>query len=128
MSSALAAASAGAAGDARAELARVTETLQKLAATRQQLVVQLNENEGVKAELDALSADAEVFRSVGPALLKMDASDAKALVGGRITAIKADVQRVEEQFEEAGKRRLEVVERLSAGAPGSARGAAGAQQ
>jgi len=79
-----------------------------LGQTRTQLVAQLNENEGVKAELLLLDETAELYRTLGPSLVRTDAVDAKALVDGRIDRIKKDLKKVEEQVEALGKRRLEV--------------------
>ena len=82
------------------EFTKLTEELQKLASTRQQLTIQLNENESVRAEFALLSDSAEVFRAVGPALVRTETGDAKSLVEGRIDMIKKDIARIESQVEE----------------------------
>jgi prefoldin beta subunit len=90
------------------EFALLGDKVSKLAQTRTQLVAQLNENEGVKAELLLLDKDAELYRTLGPALIRTEAVDAKALVDARIDRIRADLKRVEEQVETAGRRRVEI--------------------
>ena len=92
------------------------DTATRLNATRQQLSLQLTENEMVRAEMELLRGrrNAEVMRAVGPTLLKTDWSDAASLVDARIAAIKADMAKVQEQIDAAMKRRKELVERLQA--------------
>jgi prefoldin beta subunit len=76
------------------------QEIQKLANDRQQLMIKLNENEGVRSELVMLSSDAELFRAVGSALIKTESNDAKALIDGRIDMIKKDLTKIEQLVEE----------------------------
>lgn len=88
---------------------------QKLCTTRQQLDEQLNENKIVKEvsrhcldsfekmnrddysktlmyqELDLLGDDANVFKMIGPAMIKQDLKDAKDNVNGRIKYISGEL-------------------------------------
>lgn len=82
------------------EFQQLGEEIQKLASTRQQLSIQLNENEGVKSELDLLPDTAEVYRNIASALVKTEVGDARAIVDGRIEHIKRDIARTESQVEE----------------------------
>ena len=82
------------------EFLQLGEEIQKLANTRQQLVIQLNENEGVRSELSLLSGSAELFRAVGSALVKTEANDARALVDGRVEMIKKELSKTEQLVEE----------------------------
>lgn len=90
------------------EFAQLGEEIQKLAITRQTLSLQLNENEGVREEFALLSASAIIYREIGPALVKADTADAKALVDGRVDMISKDLKKIEALVEEKGKRRLDV--------------------
>jgi len=82
------------------EFVHLGEEIQKLANTRQQLMIQLNENEGVRTELALLSGNAELFRAVGSALVKTETSDARALVDGRVEMIKKELGKTEQLVEE----------------------------
>jgi chaperonin cofactor prefoldin len=82
------------------EFVHLGEEIQKLANSRQQLAIQLNENEGVLSELALLSSEAELFRSVGSALVRTEASDAKALIVGRVDMIKKELVKTEQIVQE----------------------------
>lgn len=62
---------------------------------RQTLDSQLNENQLVKEEMDALEADARVFKLIGPALVRQAVSEAQANVDKRIAYITAELKRQE---------------------------------
>ncbi|XP_044755084.1 prefoldin subunit 6 [Coccinella septempunctata] len=70
--------------------------IQRVALTRQQLEGQLTENEIVRDELNILTSDAKVFKSVGPVLLKTDLTEAKQNVSKRIDYISKELKRVDE--------------------------------
>lgn len=82
------------------EFVQLGEEMQKLASNRQQLVIQLNENEGVLLELGLLSSEAELFRSVGSALVRMETGDVKSLVDGRVDMIKKEMTKIEQLVQE----------------------------
>lgn len=54
---------------------------------RQQLDGQLNENTSVKNELDMLKDDNEVYKLIGPVLIKQDREEAKQNVAKRMEYI-----------------------------------------
>lgn len=58
---------------------------------RQQLDGQLNENIMVKKELDLLKTDNQVFKLVGPVLVKQDLDEAKQNVNKRMDYIKSEL-------------------------------------
>lgn len=58
---------------------------------RQQLDGQLNENMMVKSELDLLKNENDVFKLIGPVLVKQDLSEAKQNVSKRMDYIKAEL-------------------------------------
>lgn len=61
---------------------------------RQLLNGQLNESEVVQGELDFLKENDEVFKLVGPVLMKQNISDAKVNVSKRITFIRGEMKRI----------------------------------
>lgn len=69
---------------------------QKAVASRQQLDGQFKENEIVKGELDLLTADATVYKSIGPILIKTELIEAKQNVAKRMDYIGKELKRVDE--------------------------------
>ncbi|XP_046751040.1 prefoldin subunit 6 [Diprion similis] len=63
---------------------------------RQQLDGQLNENTAVKQELDLLKSGNEVFKLIGPVLVKQDLEEAKQNVVKRMEYISAELKRTED--------------------------------
>ncbi|KAI4799195.1 hypothetical protein E4T44_09729 [Aureobasidium sp. EXF-8845] len=61
--------------------------LQTTVAARQKLESQQQENKGVKSEFATLDDDANIYKLVGPILLKQDTSEAKSTVDGRLEYI-----------------------------------------
>lgn len=64
---------------------------EKAITKRHQLDAQLNENTFVKNELDLLKEDGEVYKLIGPVLLKQDLEEAKQNVGKRMDYILGEV-------------------------------------
>lgn len=58
---------------------------------RQQLDGQLNENIAVKKELDLLKAENEVFKLIGPVLVKQDLDEAKQNITKRMDYITTEL-------------------------------------
>ncbi len=65
--------------------------------TRTQLQSQVNENEMVLEELTRLDDDANVFKMIGPALIKQDLVEAKSNVSKRVSYIKGEIDRIDSQ-------------------------------
>jgi prefoldin beta subunit len=63
----------------------------KTLSQRQQLDGQLNENIMVMKELDLLKEDNEVFKLIGPVLVKQDLCEAKQNVDKRMDYIKNEL-------------------------------------
>lgn len=61
--------------------------LQTIIAARQKLESQQQENRGVKKEFDALKEEANIYKQVGPVLLKQDKQEAVMAVNGRLEFI-----------------------------------------
>ncbi|KAJ9518297.1 hypothetical protein QJQ45_010216 [Haematococcus lacustris] len=77
---------------------KIQQDLSKAVTARTQLVSQATENEGVMEELKVLGEDANVYKLVGPALVKQDLIEAKSNVSKRISYIKAELDRVDGQI------------------------------
>lgn len=71
----------------------VQKDYQKCVSTRQQLDAQLNENTLVKEELERLETSANVFKMMGPVLVKQDLEEAKQTVQKRMDYIGGEVKR-----------------------------------
>ncbi|XP_043470074.1 prefoldin subunit 6 [Leptopilina heterotoma] len=63
---------------------------------RQQLDGQLNENTTVKEELDLLKAENDVFKLIGPVLVKQDLEEAKQNISKRMSYISSEIKRTDE--------------------------------
>ncbi|GBG27068.1 Prefoldin subunit 6 [Hondaea fermentalgiana] len=66
----------------------------------EQLRAQLMENQAVEGELKILDEDAEVFKSMGPVLVKVDLPDAKAMVKQRLDRLQSEIDRLDKTFKE----------------------------
>lgn len=91
----------------------VQKDLQKLINTRQQLDGQLNENKVVKEELDIIEPDGNVYKLIGPVLVKQDLEEAKQNVGKRIEYITTELKRNETGIKDVEKKRGTSQETLS---------------
>ncbi|KAL6240091.1 hypothetical protein BDW75DRAFT_196929 [Aspergillus navahoensis] len=104
--------------------------LDGLVEARQKLESQQQENKSVQAEFNSLDDDANIFKLVGPVLLKQDKTEALMAVNGRLEFIEKEIQRIEGQIKEnqdkSDKKRAEIVQYQShiqqqaAAAPASA--------
>lgn len=54
---------------------------------RQKLESQQQENKSVQSEFSSLADDANIYKLVGPVLLKQDTAEAKSTVDGRLDYI-----------------------------------------
>lgn len=67
------------------------EEIQKLRTDQQLLMQQLSENEMVKQELDLLDDSSQVYKMVGPVLMKNETDDAKQTVNQRLELISGEL-------------------------------------
>jgi len=67
---------------------------------RQKLESQQNENKSVAKEFAKLKDDANIYKLVGPVLLKQDKTEAVMAVDGRLTFIDKEILRIEKQIED----------------------------
>lgn len=68
--------------------------------TRQRLESQQQENIGVQREFDSLAEDANVYKLIGPVLLKQEKTEAVLAVKGRLEFIEGEIKRVEKLIQE----------------------------
>ncbi|KAF2000469.1 Prefoldin beta-like protein [Amniculicola lignicola CBS 123094] len=66
---------------------------------RQKLESQQQENTTVQKEFNLLDDDANIYKQIGPVLLKQDKAEAVMSVNGRLEFIEKEIQRVEKQIE-----------------------------
>ncbi|KAI1791445.1 prefoldin subunit 6 [Ganoderma leucocontextum] len=87
---------------ASAEFQKLQNDLSLAVDARQKLEAQLSENELVKKEFVALTADNTVYKLVGPVLVKQDQAEAKQNVDTRLDFIRGEIKRVEGQLKDLG--------------------------
>ncbi|PYH98291.1 putative prefoldin subunit 6 [Aspergillus ellipticus CBS 707.79] len=93
--------------DAQKQMQALTEEFQTLQTeldglveARQKLESQQQENIGVQKEFDSLSDDSNIYKLIGPVLLKQDKKEAIMAVNGRLEFIEKEIKRIEGQIEE----------------------------
>ncbi len=77
------------------EYEQIRSQLGKAVNRRQQLEAQLKENEMVQKEFQGLSAQAGIFKLIGPTLLKQERNEAMAHVKTRLEFIQSEIQKLE---------------------------------
>ncbi|CAM8879401.1 unnamed protein product [Rhodiola kirilowii] len=83
--------------EAKAEdLSKLQKDIAKNHQVRKKYTVQLGENELVLKELDLLKEDANVYKLIGPVLVKQDLAEANANVRKRIEYISAELKRLDD--------------------------------
>ncbi|KAI5077678.1 hypothetical protein GOP47_0007502 [Adiantum capillus-veneris] len=95
---------------------------------RRQYTIQQGENEMVQKELELLDEDTNVFKLIGPVLVKQDLVEAKANVNKRIDYITGELRRLDSVLkgmeEQQNTKKDEVIklqQRIQALQPGKAR-------
>ncbi|KAL9988917.1 hypothetical protein ACROYT_G003412 [Oculina patagonica] len=83
----------------------IQKDMQKLVGTRQQLDAQLNENKVVQEELDVIEPDGNVYKLIGPVLVKQDLEEARQTVAKRIEYINAEIKRNDAGIKDVEKKR-----------------------
>ncbi|KAL0565404.1 Prefoldin subunit 6 [Marasmius crinis-equi] len=67
---------------------------------RQRLDAQLSENEMVKKEFALLKPENEVYKQIGPVLVKQEQAEAKSNVDTRLEFIRGEIKRMEAQLKD----------------------------
>ncbi|XP_073058549.1 prefoldin subunit 6 isoform X5 [Primulina eburnea] len=73
------------------DLNKIQKDISKNHQIRKKYTIQLGENELVLKELDLLTAEANVYKLIGPVLVKQDLAEANANVRKRIEYISAEL-------------------------------------
>ncbi|XP_048323687.2 prefoldin subunit 6 isoform X2 [Ziziphus jujuba] len=77
------------------DLSKIQKDIAKNHQVRKKYTIQLGENELVLKELDLLQEDANVYKLIGPVLVKQDLAEANANVRKRIEYISAELKRLD---------------------------------
>ncbi|KAK2628910.1 hypothetical protein QTJ16_002013 [Diplocarpon rosae] len=80
------------------EYQKLQQDLQKSVSARQKLESQQQENKAVHTEFEGLGEDANIYKMVGPVLLKQDKAEAVMAVNGRLEFIENEIKRIEKQI------------------------------
>ncbi|PSN62870.1 Prefoldin beta-like protein [Corynespora cassiicola Philippines] len=67
---------------------------------RQKLESQQQENATVQKEFNLLDDEANIYKQIGPVLLKQDKTEAVMAVNGRLEFIDKEIKRIEKQIKE----------------------------
>ncbi|KAM5447650.1 Prefoldin subunit 6 [Microsporum audouinii] len=93
--------------DAQKQIQALSEEYQKLQTeleeaigAREKLEAQQQENTSVQKEFKTLDEDANIYKLVGPVLLKQDKTEAVMAVDGRLDFIEKEINRIEKQITE----------------------------
>ena len=78
-----------------AEIKKIEAEYTKVFSAKQSLVEKKSENEMVLAEFNLMSADASVYKLVGPILAKQDVAESKTNVEKRIEYITKEIERMD---------------------------------
>ncbi|KAN0101863.1 Prefoldin beta-like protein [Hyaloscypha variabilis] len=82
------------------EYQKLQQDLQNSINSRQKLESQQQENKGVQKEFASLKDDANIYKLVGPVLLKQDKTEAVMAVDGRLEFIDKEIRRIEKQIKD----------------------------
>lgn len=93
-----------------AKFREVQQNVQKLRNDLQIVMGQLAENEMVQQELSLLDENANIFKMVGPVLIKNSQEDAKDTVGKRIEFITSEKDRLEKKLADLEKASVEIAQ------------------
>lgn len=94
------------------DLSKLQKDIAKNHQVRKKYTIQLGENELVLKELDLLRDDANVYKMIGPVLVKQDLAEARANVRKRIEYISAELKRLDatlQDLEDKQKSKQETV-------------------
>ncbi|KAJ5174817.1 prefoldin subunit 6 [Penicillium canariense] len=96
------------------EFQQLQTELESLIDARQKLESQQQENQGVQSEFAQLGDDSNIYKLVGPVLLKQEKTEAVMAVSGRLEFIEKEIKRIEKEIEDkqetSEKKRTEIVQ------------------
>ncbi|XP_047939286.1 prefoldin subunit 6-like isoform X2 [Salvia hispanica] len=79
---------------------KLEKDIQKNQQVKKKYTIQLGENELVLKELDLLNEDTNVYKLIGPVLVKQDLAEANANVRKRIEYISAELKRLDSTLQD----------------------------
>ncbi|XP_071721211.1 prefoldin subunit 6-like [Rutidosis leptorrhynchoides] len=82
------------------DLSKIQKDISKNHQVRKKYTIQLGENELVLKELELLKEDANVYKLIGPVLVKQDLAEANANVRKRIEYISAELKRLDSTLQD----------------------------
>ncbi|KAF3490934.1 uncharacterized protein GIQ15_00451 [Arthroderma uncinatum] len=82
------------------EYQQLQAELEEAIGAREKLEAQQQENTSVQKEFKTLDDDANIYKLIGPILLKQDKSEAVMAVDGRLDFIEKEINRIEKQIAE----------------------------
>ncbi|KAK5937653.1 Prefoldin subunit 6 [Knufia obscura] len=95
-------------------LQKFQDDLQSAVEARQRLESQQAENKAVQKEFKTLGEDGDIYRLVGPVLLKQDKAEANSTVDGRLEFIGKEINRTEARIKEiqqgSEKKRMDLMQ------------------
>ena len=97
------------------EIKKIEAEYTKVYSAKQSLVEKKSENEMVLAEFNLMSADASVYKLVGPVLAKQDVGESKTNVEKRIEYITKEIERMdklEQDFQSKVEERRANIQKL----------------
>ncbi|KAI5855308.1 Prefoldin [Tricharina praecox] len=96
------------------EFQALQKDLSTVVEARQKLESQLQENQSVQKEFSGLEDDANIYKLVGPVLLKQDKAEAVMNVDKRLEYIQSEIKRIEGQIKDIGdkqdKKKMEIMQ------------------
>ncbi|OAX81610.1 hypothetical protein ACJ72_04053 [Emergomyces africanus] len=96
------------------EYQKLETELQEIVQAREKLEAQQQENKSVQKEFNSLDSDANIYKLVGPILLKQDKRDATMAVDGRLDFIEKEITRIEKQINDiqdrSEKKKIEIIQ------------------
>ncbi|PGH18669.1 hypothetical protein AJ80_04417 [Polytolypa hystricis UAMH7299] len=96
------------------EYQNIQTELQEVVAAREKLEAQQQENQGVQKEFSSLNNSANIYKLVGPILLKQDKTEAVMAVDGRLDFIEKEIKRIEKQIaeieEKSEKKKIDIIQ------------------
>ncbi|KAG0647055.1 Gim complex subunit 1 [Hyphodiscus hymeniophilus] len=96
------------------EYQKLEGELQANIQSRQRLESQQQENKAVQKEFASLEDDANIYKLIGPVLLKQEKTEAIMAVDGRLEFIENEIKRVEKQIKDTQDKsealRMEIIQ------------------
>ncbi|KAK2792263.1 hypothetical protein FQN52_003740 [Onygenales sp. PD_12] len=96
------------------EYQKLQTELAEIVQAREKLESQQQENKSVQKEFTSLEDDANIYKLVGPVLLKQDKKDAMMAVEGRLDFIDKEISRIEKQIadiqDQSEKKKIEIIQ------------------